>query len=52
MVDLGTGTGMLGIGCALMGAASVLGIDADADALAIAAENCERADLEVRQTIA
>lgn len=39
VVDLGVGTAMLAIGCALMGAASVIGIDADGDALEIAREN-------------
>ena len=46
IVDLGTGTGMLGLGCALMGAASVLGIDADMDALEIAMSNRENLDME------
>jgi putative methylase len=46
VADLGTGTGMLGIGCALMGASAVVGLDADLDALVIAAENIEAADVE------
>lgn len=46
VADLGTGTGMLGIGCALMGASAVIGLDADMDALVIAAENIEAADVE------
>ncbi len=37
---------MLGIGCALMGAETVLGIDADEDALVIARENVEALDVE------
>lgn len=41
VVDLGTGTGILALGCVLMGADSVVGIDADADALEIARENIE-----------
>jgi len=46
VVDLGTGTAMLGIGCALMGAAAVIGLDADLDALAIAAQNIEAAEVD------
>ena len=46
VVDLGTGTSMLGIGCALMGAQAVLGLDADIDALNIARENIEESDVE------
>lgn len=39
VLDVGTGTGILGIGCALMGAEEVTGIDNDPDAIAIAREN-------------
>ena len=39
VVDLGTGTGMLGIAAAMMGAGHVLGIDVDEDALEIAKRN-------------
>ncbi len=39
VVDLGTGTGMLGIAAAIMGAGHVLGIDIDQDALEIARRN-------------
>ena len=46
VVDLGTGTAMLGIGCALMGASHVVGVDADADALAIAQANISDLDVE------
>ena len=44
VVDLGTGTGMLAIGAALAGADRVLGIDVDADALAVARANAARVD--------
>jgi len=46
VIDLGTGTGMLGIGCALMGALHVLGVDADSDALSIAQTNIEEVEEE------
>ena len=39
VVDLGTGTGMLGIAAVMMGAGHVMGIDVDADALEIAKRN-------------
>lgn len=39
VADLGCGTGMLGIGAALMGAASVVGYDIDPDAIAVAQDN-------------
>ncbi|GHP03154.1 hypothetical protein PPROV_000190900 [Pycnococcus provasolii] len=48
VVDLGTGTGMLAIGASLMGAAHVVGVDIDDDALAIAAENVEENFEDVR----
>lgn len=42
VVDLGTGTGSLALGAALFSPASVVGIDLDADALAVARENERR----------
>jgi len=39
VLDVGTGTGILGIAAALFGAAKVLGIDNDSDAVACAADN-------------
>lgn len=39
VVDLGCGTGMLSAACALLGARFVVGVDVDADALAIARRN-------------
>lgn len=48
VVDLGTGTGVLGIGAALAGAPSVVGIDVDRAALVVARENASRIDPEGR----
>ena len=48
VVDLGCGTGMLAIGASLLGAAHVVGVDVDADALAIAADNVEENYEDVR----
>jgi putative methylase len=47
IVDLGTGTGRLAIGAALMGAERVVGVDVDEQALALAMENAESAGVEV-----
>lgn len=47
VVDLGTGTGILAIGAALMGALETVGVDVDERALAIARENAERAETQV-----
>ncbi len=47
VIDLGTGTGRLAIGAALMGAEEVVGVDVDEQALAVARENAEAADVEV-----
>jgi putative methylase len=41
VADLGCGTGILAIGAALLGAASVTGVDIDEKALAVARENAE-----------
>jgi len=41
VVDLGCGTGILAIGAALLGAASVTGVDIDEGALAVARENAK-----------
>ncbi|KAA8494464.1 Methyltransferase-like protein 5 [Porphyridium purpureum] len=42
VVDLGTGSGILGLACCVLGAASVLCVDIDADALKLARQNAER----------
>jgi putative methylase len=47
IIDLGTGTGRLAIGAALMGAEAVVGVDVDAQALALAKENAEAAKVRV-----
>jgi len=47
VIDLGTGTGRLAIGAALMGAKEIVGVDVDEQALALAKENAETAEVEV-----
>ena len=47
VVDLGCGTGVLAIGAALLGAASVTGVDIDESALAVARENASLLEAEV-----
>jgi putative methylase len=46
--DLGCGTGVLAIGAALLGAKSVVGVDIDKNAMAIAHANAALLDTEVR----
>ncbi len=46
VLDVGTGTGILGIACALLGARTVLGIDNDPDAVATARENIRHNRIE------
>lgn len=48
VIDLGTGTGRLAIGASLMGAVDTVGVDVDERALAIAGENAERMEAQVR----
>jgi len=48
VLDLGCGTGVLAIGAALLGAASVIGVDIDERALAVARENAVLLGTEVR----
>ena len=45
VVDLGCGPGVLAAGAAALGAGSVLGVDIDEDALAVARANLEEAEL-------
>ena len=45
VVDLGCGPGVLAAGAAALGAGSVLGVDVDEDALAVARANLEEAEL-------
>jgi putative methylase len=47
VIDLGTGTGRLAIGAALMGAEEVVGVDLDHGALSLAKENGEAAGVRV-----
>lgn len=47
VIDLGTGTGRLAIGAALMAAKEVVGVDVDEQALSLAKENAERVEAEV-----
>jgi len=47
VIDLGTGTGRLAIGAALMGTEEVVGVDVDERALSIARENGESAGVRV-----
>jgi putative methylase len=50
--DLGSGTGVLAIGAALLGAASVKGIDVDKKAVDIAYANAELLDADVKFIVA
>jgi putative methylase len=47
VIDLGTGTGRLAIGAALMGAKQVVGIDVDSRALELARRNAETVGIQV-----
>jgi putative methylase len=47
VLDLGCGTGILAIGAALLGAASVTGVDIDERALAVARENADLLKTEI-----
>jgi putative methylase len=47
VLDLGCGCGIFGIGAALLGAESVIGMDVDEGAIAIAKENAHDLDLDI-----
>ncbi len=51
VLDIGTGTGILGMDCALLGAKTVIGLDNDIDARNAAAENIRKNHLEAIMTI-
>ena len=46
VVDLGTGTGRLAIGAAILGAEYTVGVDIDPDAVEIAWKNCKGLDVD------
>ncbi|MEE4243403.1 MAG: 50S ribosomal protein L11 methyltransferase [Desulfopila sp.] len=52
VLDVGTGTGVLGMAAALLGAEQVYGIDNDPVAVAVAAENIVKNDLGSRMDVA
>ena len=47
VIDLGTGTGRLAIGAALMGSREVVGVDVDEKALTLARENAKNVNAKV-----
>ena len=47
VIDLGTGTGRLAIGAALLDAREVVGVDVDEQALALARQNAEMTEVQV-----
>jgi putative methylase len=47
IIDLGTGTGRLAIGAALMGSKHAVGVDVDPEGLALARQNAKTAGVEV-----
>lgn len=47
VIDLGTGTGRLAIGAALVGAVETVGVDVDQRALTIARENAKKVEAQV-----
>lgn len=47
VLDLGSGTGVFAIGAALLGAASVTGVEVDETALKVAAREAQRAGVEI-----
>ncbi len=51
IIDLGTGTGRLAIGAALMGSPKVVGVDIDERAIALARENAMMAGVQVEWVV-
>ncbi len=51
VVDLGTGTGRLAIGAALMGARKIVGVDVDRRAIALAEENAAKVGARVEWVV-
>jgi putative methylase len=51
VADLGCGPGTLGIGAALLGAETVIGIDVDEKAIALARSNCAAAGVEMELSV-
>ena len=47
VLDLGTGTGRLAIGAAVLGAGQVVGVDLDSESVRVAISNCRRMRLKV-----
>ena len=52
VLELGSGTGILGIGAALLGAGEVIGVEIDQDATLIAEENTEKLGVNISFTSA
>ncbi|MCG7844644.1 MAG: METTL5 family protein [Methanomassiliicoccales archaeon] len=52
VLDLGCGTGLLGIGAALLGARAVVGVDKDSEALKQAEVNAAKAGVEIELRLA
>jgi putative methylase len=50
-IDLGTGTGRLAIGAAMMGCKKVVGVDLDENAIAVARENASLASVHVEWVV-
>jgi len=48
VTDLGSGTGMLAIGAALLGAVEVLGVETDESAIAVAGANADLLGVDIR----
>lgn len=51
VLDVGTGTGILGMSCALFGAETIIGIDNDMDARTAAADNVVQNNLNNKMTV-